>query len=106
MKIYEQIKQVLLNKEGHNITSSFIKKELKEKFKTNPSSVLISDYCFNRTNDGINFEIHPHLFEFRDRNQYVYLGENHKYSGKIYQKPIHGKLKEYGRWNNGQLIVY
>jgi hypothetical protein len=106
MTIYEQIKEALINKEGSNISSTFVKKELKEKFGTNPSSVLISDYCFNRTNDGINFEIHPHLFEFKERNQYIYLGEKHKYSGKIYHKPIHGKLKEYGEWENGKLIIY
>jgi hypothetical protein len=106
MTIYEQLKEVMKNNEGRKVSSSFIKGELKKKFGTNPNSVLISDYCYNRTNDGINFEFHPHLFEFKQRNQYVYLGERHKYSGIIYHKPIHRKIKEYGEWNNGRLIIY
>ena len=106
MTIYEQIKEVLKNKEGNEISSTKIKNELKKRYGTNPDGVLISDYCYNRTNDGIKFEDHPHLFEYEGKNRYLYIGENCKYSGKVFHKPIHREEREVGEWKDGVLTIY
>lgn len=106
MTILDQIKAILKGKEGYRVSSSQIKKELKAAFGTNPSSVMISDYCYNRTNDGINFEQRPHLFKYLARNEYEFLGENYKYTGKIFHKPINRKIREYGEWISGRLVIY
>ncbi|WP_456061945.1 DUF7225 domain-containing protein [Anaerococcus vaginalis] len=35
--------------------------------------VFPADYCYNRTNEGIDFEKHSHLFEKDDDGSYVVL---------------------------------
>jgi hypothetical protein len=107
MTIFEQIKQVLEDKEeGDPVKSSEIKKMLKTRFGTNMNSVLISDYCYNLTNDGINFEEHPHLFEWVKRNEYVYRGENYNYTREIFHKPVRQERRVVGEWINGRPVLF
>jgi len=104
MTIYEQIKELLNDKKGCIVTSTEVKRELKAKYCTNTRSILLSDYCYNRTNDGIRFD--KHIFEYICRNTYKYLGEDFPFTGKIYHKPIKQKVKEFGEWINGRMIRY
>lgn len=68
---------------GEIFTSAEIKEKVYLKFKRNKSSIIPSDYCYNRYNYGINYDKKLHLFEFLDDGKYKYLGENSIYTGKI-----------------------
>lgn len=85
MTIYEQLKEVLKNDMNTLVTSSILKEMLKELYGTNPASVILSDYCYNRYNNGISFN--KHLFEYVNRNSYKYIGEHYPYTGLIFHKP-------------------
>jgi hypothetical protein len=75
MTIYEQIKKVMEGRNGMVMTSEFIKAKVKEKFGVNVDSVIPSDFCYNRINNGIQFKKENRIFEYLGRNQYKYLGE-------------------------------
>ena len=102
--IYEQIKNVLNDKVGSIVTSSQVRDELSKKYGTNASSIILSDYCYNRINLGIKFN--KYIFEYLGRDTYKYLGEDYPYTGLIYAKPI-GQNKEHivGEWNKGELVM-
>lgn len=105
MSIYDSLKEAMKSKEiGTILKTREIKEEMKIKFSINPSSVIPSDYCYNRYNYGIGFD--KHIFEFCERNKYKYLGENYPYTGKVYHKP-QGKNEEIevGEWINGKLMM-
>ncbi len=76
------------------------------KYNRNPSSIIPSDYCYNRLNNGINYETYLHLFEYTDDKQYKYLGLNYPYTGKIIHKPKGGCEIVVGELKNGILIPY
>lgn len=98
--IYEQLKEVLAEREGDIVTATEMKALLATKYGTNKESVLLADYCYNRFNEGILFS--KHLFQYIDRNIYKYLGENALYTGLIFQKKK-GETSEVivGEWING-----
>lgn len=104
MTIYEQIKKVMEGRNGMVVTSGFIKGKVKDKFGVNINSVIPSDFCYNRVNDGMNFRKDNRLFEYVERNSYKYLGENYAYAGKIRHKPSRSKTENIvGSWVNGNL---
>jgi len=100
MTIYEQIKEILKDKIGSIVSSSQVKGWLYVKYNINASSIILSDYCYNRINFGIKFN--KHIFEYIDRDTYKYLGENYPFTGLIFSKPL-GEDKELvvGEWKNG-----
>ena len=99
MNIYDQIKEVLKGREGETITATEIRDEVSRKFGTNKGSIIPSDYCYNRDNDGIKHD--KYIFEFLDSNTYKFLGENYPYTGKIWHKPVNAKERVVGEWRNG-----
>ncbi len=103
--IYEQIKDLLKDDLGAIRSSAEIKNELKLKHGTNPRSIILSDCCYNRINDGIRFD--RHIFEYISLGEYKYLGENYPYTGIIIHKPK-GKKHEVvvGEWNNGKMTIF
>ena len=92
MSIDEQMKIVvsdLINEFGraeHIITRSELQALMEQRFSTTPGSVIPSDYCYNRLNNGITLE-KPTLFEFLGNGRYLCLGENYCYNGPIYHRP-------------------
>ncbi len=76
------------------------------KHNCNPTSVIPSDYCYNRLNKGINYEKHLHLFEYTDAKKYKYLGLNYPYTGKIVHKPRGGHEIVVGEVKDGIPISY
>lgn len=58
MTIYEQIKELLKDRQGSIVSSSEIKTELNLRNNSNANSILLSDYCYNRYNSGIKFNKH------------------------------------------------
>ena len=62
-----------------------------------------SDYCYNCTNDGIDFSVRSNrLFEKTARGKYIYLGQNNKYSREAHHTNRHGKKTYFGKWNDGE----
>lgn len=105
MTIYEQIKTILAGREGDIVTATAVKKRVVEAFQTNPASIILSDYCYNRFNNGIAFT--KHLFIYLDRNTYKYVGENDAYTGLIYQKKRGAQETEVvGEWKRGEVFFY
>ncbi|MCJ7447724.1 MAG: endonuclease NucS [Bacteroidales bacterium] len=104
LTIYEQIKSILKDKIGSIVTFSQVIEELFKKYGTNASSIILSDYCYNRINWGIKFN--KHIFEYLDRDTYKYLGETYPFSGLIYAKPIGQNTEQVvGEWKNGVLMM-
>lgn len=74
------------------------------KYDRNPKSIIPSDYCYNRLNNGIKYEKYLHLFEYTDDKNYKYLGLDYPYSGKILHKPKGGFEVVVGELKNGVLV--
>lgn len=104
MNIYEKIKVVLDGQEDQFFTSAEIKAKMNETYGANPSSIIPSDFCYNRLNKGIAFR--KHLFEYVQGNGYLYLGENYPYTGLIYHRPLKSKKDiVVGEWVRGEKFL-
>lgn len=105
MNIYEQIKETLHDKQNQLVTPIDVKNALHQLYGTNPKSVILSDYCYNRYNHGIAFN--KHLFEYINRSTYKYLGEHYLYTGLIFHQPK-GEKEEIvvGEWINGVKSIF
>jgi len=105
MSVYDQIINILTGKEGNIITPQEVKHIIQKKFGTNPESIILSDYCYNRINKGIKFD--KHVFQYVNRGSYIYLGEDYPYSGLVFHKPKDSN-EEYpvGEWTNGEKLLY
>ncbi|WP_019229976.1 HNH endonuclease [Sedimentibacter sp. B4] len=86
---------------GNEFTTQEIINKVVLKHGCNPGSIIPSDYCYNRINNGIDFENHLHLFEYMGNKTYKFLGENFSYSGTIFHKPKGGYEIAIGKWTNG-----
>ncbi|MHC1730662.1 MAG: hypothetical protein AB9888_01320 [Bacteroidales bacterium] len=105
MTIYQQIKDLLKDEVGSDVRSSDVKSRLFEKYGTNQSSIILSDYCYNRINDGIAFD--KHIFQYLSPGKYKYLGENYSFTGLIIHAPQGQKtVKVVGEWKNGVKVLF
>jgi len=92
-------------------TRSEIVEMVKNKFPNDEfstTSVIPSDYCYNLLNYGkINDPklLEFNIFEYVDKNTYVYLGENYPYNKDILHRPKGGKPYKIGHRINGQRII-
>ncbi|WP_409422309.1 HNH endonuclease [Pseudaeromonas sp. ZJS20] len=109
MNIIEKFKHLFKDIEDSLLTVSDIKNRIWEydrengMTKTNETSILPSDYCYNRTNNGAR---HVHLFSW-ENGRYWCLGENYKYNGYIYRQPKGStELLISGVWVNGVKTLY
>jgi thermostable 8-oxoguanine DNA glycosylase len=105
MTIYKQIIELLKDDVGRTVSPSEIIKALKLKHGTKASSIILSDFCYNRINDGIKFD--KHIFQYFDHNKYKFLSENYPFTGLIIHKPK-GAKNEFivGEWILGRKIIY
>lgn len=107
MTIEEKISEVINNYVSSNGTGSKMTTDelyslVIAKYNMNRNSFLPADYCYNRTNEGINFEKHSHLFERTDDGYYLVLGEHYPYSGPVYYRRKGETVYNVrGVWNNG-----
>lgn len=102
MTILDKVKDTFKNCEiGTEFTRQEIVNKVVIKHGCNPGSIIPSDYCYNRINNGIDFENFLHIFEFMGNGMYKYLGENYPYSGTIFHKPKGGFEIAIGKWSNG-----
>lgn len=88
---------------GHILSTKEIKYYFKVNRGMNPGSIIPSDYCYNRTNNGISLE-NPKFFEYIGHGKYRCLGELYKYTGKIFHKPKGSSCEiVVGEWVNGEV---
>ena len=78
---------------------------LSEHYLIKNSSFLPQDYCYNRTNGGIFFEGHTHLFEYVEPDLYRLIGENYPYSGSVVHKPRGAMETIVGMWTQGKVEI-
>ena len=101
ISIYEQLKEMLKHKKEEVVTPSEMKEALFHKYGTNKDSVILSDYCYNRSNRGISFN--KHLFVYLNYGMYKYIGENADYNGLIYARTRNSPDDQVvGIWTDGK----
>lgn len=88
----------------HVLTLREIISALNERFGTKEGSIIASDYCYNRINDGISAN-KPAVFEYLGRGQYRCLGEHFPYNGPIYHKPKGMSEIVIGKCVNGERLI-
>ncbi|MCI8638978.1 MAG: hypothetical protein HFG41_07510 [Coprococcus sp.] len=107
MTIEEKVTEFIHDYVSSNGTSSVLDRELLYRlvnavYPMNKNSFLPADYCYNRTNEGIDFEKHVHLFERTDEGKYLVLGDYYPYSGPVFYRR-RGETEDSisGIWTNG-----
>lgn len=79
---------------------------MKKQFGVNPSSIIPSDYCYNRKNKAPYIPERV-MFEYIKRGKYRYLGLGYPYTGEIVHKQRgQDQEKVVGSWLNGQITLY
>ena len=73
---------------------------LHSKYEVALGSIIPSDYCYNRINDGIALS-KPTLFEYVEAGRYRCLGKNYPYNGNIYHKDL-----VVGKCENGERRIF
>ena len=86
MKMVETVREIVdtLGK-GYVISRKELIQFVQKNHDMVEGSILPSDYCYNRINDGIKLS-KPTLFEHISRGKYRCLGENYPYNGDVYHK--------------------
>lgn len=110
---YEEdiVKYLLTLEVGQLISRTEIIERVNYLYGTNKTSIIPSDYCYNRVNlDKTAHDFkngHPRLLEWVKKGLYKYLGPNYNYTGKIYHKNKNSnKDCAVGEWNNGEYVFY
>lgn len=108
MTILQQVELALSESKNTTFTSGEIKKLMSDDYAIKPTSVLPSDYCYNRTNFGIDksgkfsnkFLIH------NSDGTYTYVGFDFSFNGCVYHKPQGSKVElVVGYFNNGEFFA-
>lgn len=104
------IEEVIETFRNTNVSAEFstseIKKMVHDKFGRTKESVIPTDFCYNRVNNGIDFCNHPKIFEYIGRGKFRYLGMNYPYSGKVYHQPKKESEICIGEFINGKFQVF
>ena len=107
MMIFEQMQEItekLILQHGIEceISSQELKTLINVHFGTNPSSIIPSDYCYNRANKGIVFSGDTRLLVYGGRGVYICLGKNYPYDKPVYTRPKGTKTDiVVGTWEKG-----
>ncbi|MEW6185006.1 MAG: hypothetical protein AB1585_04610 [Thermodesulfobacteriota bacterium] len=104
MGIYEQIIEVCKSRDKEILSAFEIKSLVEKRYGSNVSSVIPSDYCYNRINVGIDFK--RHIFIYMGGGNFKYVGEKFQYSGKIFFRPKGGDERAVGEWDNGKYYLW
>ena len=94
MVIEDEIEQYLSKiKINDIITTNKFKTDLSKINNRSEGSYIPSDYCYNRTNEGINYDKQPHYFLYIKRGIYQYVGKNYNYIGVVERNPKNKRLQ-------------
>lgn len=66
-------------------------------------SILPTDYCYNRYNNGLGDFSGHHLFEYTDEKLFRVIGENYPFTGNVIHKPKGEPEYTWGHWIEGKL---
>lgn len=83
------LKSIPLN---YEFSTKWFKTELCKKYNRSEDSYIPSDYCYNRKNNGINYDKQPHYFLYIKRGKYKYVGKNYTYKGTVEHNSRRKKL--------------
>lgn len=98
----EQVGQKLRERNGQSpIPSRELKRQAAELSGLQESSIIPSDFCFNRTNAGIPLVSTP-MFIQEVRGLYRFVGIGFPYTGPMYHKPHGGTERIVGYWQDGK----
>ena len=101
MTIRDKLLAVFSNKTNERLSRQEIIDFVLEKYpETNATSIIPTDYCYNRINkDKSSFT--SRFFEQTEKGMFVYLGVEFPYTG-----PIFWKNEEVGKWKNGECTLW
>jgi len=85
---------------GHIISLQEIYRYFEKTYNRRQGSVIPSDYCYNRINNGIQLN-KPTVFEYLGNGNYRCYGVGYPYSGTLYHKPKSQKEFAVGKCVNG-----
>lgn len=71
---------------GHIVSLQEIYKYFEKTYNRNQGSVIPSDYCYNRINNGIQLN-KPAVFEYLGNGNYRCYGAGYPFNGTLYHKP-------------------
>lgn len=71
----------------YEFSTKWFKTELSKKYNRSEDCYIPSDYCYNRKNNGINYDKQPHYFLYIKRGKYKYVGKNYTHNGTVEHKP-------------------
>ena len=101
----ERVGRLLQEIHGENpIPRDEIVRRVAEECDCAPGSVIPSDYCYDRINDGVRPAEHVPMFERVGRGLYKFLGRNHPYNGRMRHYPKGGDTdgRLVGTWVSGR----
>ena len=101
MNIFEQVVDVCESRSQRIFSAKEVIDLVEDKFGSNRSSVIPSDYCYNRINQGIDFTRHAFVLA---EGKYRFVGKDFSYSGAIYAGAKEERLV--GLWGNGKFRLW
>lgn len=115
MTIYEALIKCFTGQEGQEFSRDQIIEKVLLVIDPKKESILPTDFCYNRINNGINFK--QHLFEYlpnnsknkkkgQDAYKFKYLGPGYPYSGPIQWKPKGKEEETVGFWEKGRYCLW
>jgi hypothetical protein len=89
---------------GKVLERSEIQREVNATYGITPGSIIPSDYCYNRVNNGITLS-KPTVFVYKDRSLYECVGPNFAYNGPIFHQPKGGSAFKVGECIDGKRFI-
>lgn len=108
MSIVDNIRKTFQDTKQHKIfTSKEIKQRVHTKFGVKEDNVCPADRCYNLWNKDLEKKEWLNIFEYHeDKDEYEFLGEGYKYTGKVLHNVRDGKKVYVGEWSNGVFKKY
>jgi hypothetical protein len=90
------------------IPRSELVKQVADECGCSKGSVLPSDHCYNRTNNGIRLENTPMFIHVGNEKSglYQFVGVDHAYTGPLYHYPQDDTPRQVGEWVAGHLTYF
>lgn len=103
MTIYDKLQDCFKGKEGQTFTTAQIVSIVRNRHKS--ENILPADHCYNSWNRG-RPPMNRSLFEKKGRGEFIYLGPNYPYDGKIYWEPKGtAEPRPVGKWVKGESVL-
>ena len=84
MRVIDEIEEFIKSMtKNYEFTATWFKKELSKQYNRSEGSYIPSDYCYNRKNNGINYDKQSLYFLYLGHNKYKYVGKEYVYTGEV-----------------------